>query len=383
VAPYLQTAVDSAQVISLRRSDLYQALPDKPWVRFRRARTIFAYWRGKRLIFANYRTGVSVTAHPLTAQILDFFDRWRAPEDLLRDISHYSESSVCAAIDQLARYTLLVKLGTIDARQDARLARIWSTWLPYGAFHFGTKDVRFAREPQEQKLVESYFKGSSQPSFFKGYRNARRLQLPACRVPNSEFARVLKSRKTHRQFSDTALPLATLSQLLFCTWGVMGYLSTRYGKAPRKSSPSGGARHPGEVYVLALKIKRLPPGLYYYDPKNHRLLILREGDMSDKAVEYCAGQAYVKGAAALFLMTAVFPRSMWRYQFARAYRVVLLDAGHLCQTFCMTATWLGLAPFCTAALKDSLIEKDLGIDGISESVLYVAGVGTALSLKKS
>jgi hypothetical protein len=36
---------------------------------------------------------------------------------------------------------------------------------------------------------------------------------------------------------------------------------------------------------------------------------------------------------------------------------------------------MGLAPFCTAALKDSLIEKDLGIDGISESVLYVAGVG--------
>ncbi|HWY72768.1 MAG TPA: nitroreductase family protein, partial [Burkholderiaceae bacterium] len=59
----------------------------------------------------------------------------------------------------------------------------------------------------------------------------------------------------------------------------------------------------------------------------------------------------------------------------RAYRVVLLDAGHLCQTFCLTATRIGLAPFSTAALKDTLIEQDLGIDGISESVLYVAGVG--------
>ena len=74
-------------------------------------------------------------------------------------------------------------------------------------------------------------------------------------------------------------------------------------------------------------------------------------------------------------MTAVFPRTMWKYHHARAYRVVLLDAGHLCQTFCLVATWLGLAPFCTAALKDTLIEKDLGIDGIRESVLYVAGVG--------
>jgi Nitroreductase family len=57
------------------------------------------------------------------------------------------------------------------------------------------------------------------------------------------------------------------------------------------------------------------------------------------------------------------------------YRVVLLDAGHLCQTFCLTATRLGLARFSTAALKDSLIENDLGLDGISESVLYIAGVG--------
>ena len=40
------------------------------------------------------------------------------------------------------------------------------------------------------------------------------------------------------------------------------------------------------------------------------------------------------------------------------------------------ATWLGLAPFETMALADSRIERDLGIDGVSESVLYAAGVGT-------
>jgi nitroreductase len=74
-------------------------------------------------------------------------------------------------------------------------------------------------------------------------------------------------------------------------------------------------------------------------------------------------------------MTAVFRRTLRKYQLARAYRVVLLDAGHLCQTFCLVATWLELAPFCTAALKDTLIEEDLGIDGIRESVLYVAEVG--------
>ena len=66
---------------------------------------------------------------------------------------------------------------------------------------------------------------------------------------------------------------------------------------------------------------------------------------------------------------------MWKYRRGRAYRVVLLETGHLCQTFCLTATHLGLAPFCTAALQDSMIEQDLGLDGFSESVLYVAGAG--------
>jgi hypothetical protein len=55
--------------------------------------------------------------------------------------------------------------------------------------------------------------------------------------------------------------------------------------------------------------------------------------------------------------------------------VVLAEAGHLCQTFCLTATWLGLAPFCTMALADTAIERALGVDGINESVLYAAGAG--------
>jgi SagB-type dehydrogenase family enzyme len=75
-------------------------------------------------------------------------------------------------------------------------------------------------------------------------------------------------------------------------------------------------------------------------------------------------------------MTAVFARNQWKYPDSAAYRTVILDAGHVCQTFCLTATWLGLAPFCTMALADSKVEKALALDGISESVVYAAGVGT-------
>ena len=51
----------------------------------------------------------------------------------------------------------------------------------------------------------------------------------------------------------------------------------------------------------------------------------------------------------------------------------ILKAGFA--AFCLTATRLGLAPYSVMGLADSVIEKDLGIDGIRESVLYAAGVG--------
>jgi SagB-type dehydrogenase family enzyme len=119
----------------------------------------------------------------------------------------------------------------------------------------------------------------------------------------------------------------------------------------------------------------LTPGLYHYAAGRHALELLKRGADPQLARRFFPGQAWTGRAAALLFMTAVFPRVQWKYRFPRAYRVVTLDAGHLCQTFCLAATWLGLAPFCTAAFADSRIEQALQIDGINESVIYAAGVG--------
>lgn len=94
-----------------------------------------------------------------------------------------------------------------------------------------------------------------------------------------------------------------------------------------------------------------------------------------------AGQWWFRGAAIVVFLTAVFQRTQWKYGYPRAYRAVLAEAGHLCQTFCLTATWLGLAPFCTMAFADTRIEKALKVDGISESVLYAMGAGARQAKK--
>jgi SagB-type dehydrogenase family enzyme len=123
-------------------------------------------------------------------------------------------------------------------------------------------------------------------------------------------------------------------------------------------------------------VKGARPGFYHYNAEQHELEWLRQG-VTKKVLEKNIGHQwwFTKGAF-LIVMTAVFGRVRWKYGFPRAYRTILMEAGHLCQTFCLTATWLGLAPFCTIALTDTQWEKWLGIDGVSESVLYVAGAGT-------
>src|SRR4029078_9197009 len=89
---------------------------------------------------------------------------------------------------------------------------------------------------------------------------------------------------------------------------------------------------------------------------------------------YVPESGYFANASAMVFFTAVFARQMWRYPYSRAYRAALIEAGHVCQTFLLTATSLGLAPYCVMGLADTLVEGDLGIDGITESVLYCARV---------
>ena len=143
-----------------------------------------------------------------------------------------------------------------------------------------------------------------------------------------------------------------------------------------KTSPSGGACHPIEAYVLALRVRgsgACPLSLFASNRPPASSATKRK---SRACIRYLAGQSWFGDAGALVLMTAVLPRVWWRYPNARSYRAILLEAGHVCQTFCLVATWLDLAPFCTMAMDDSRIERDLRIDGTHEILLYAAGVGS-------
>ena len=317
-----------------------------------------------------------MTAQPLTASLLHFFDRWKSLADLCAAMPQYASSSLKRAVAQLVRHSLLRKEGEPLPAGHAALSA-WSEWNPSaGFFHLSTRDLKFeADDAEEFRALVRLAKSKSIPLPIKRYSNAKKVSLPSP-SGDSEFARVLLQRRTWRKFSGEPVPLSTLGNLLGLTWGVRHWVRLpRIGSVAVKTSPSGGSMHPIEAYVLARNVDGLAAGFYHYSAADHRLALLKQGATSRDITRLLAHQWWYSSAGFVVFLTAVFERTRWKYDYARAYRAVLIEAGHLCQTFCLTATSIGLAPFCTMAFADSKIEKVLGLDGISEAALYVAGAG--------
>jgi SagB-type dehydrogenase family enzyme len=289
-------------------------------------------------------------------------------------------STVRRVLGQMVRSGAIVRRVSPSSMPAAtQPAGRWGKWSPAATFfHFATKNVAWASGEALQEFEDTLrARAAIEPPPPAMKRIDGRVSVPLPRaVAEGEFRSVLLDRRTWRGFASVPVSLAALAELLDLTFGVRRWVGTDAGeRLPLKTSPSAGGRHPIEAYVLAPNVQGLAKGLYHYAPDRHRLERLRRGATPGQIEGYLGGQWWYGSAGAVVLMTAVLPRVWWRYDMPRAYRSVLLDAGHVCQTFCLVATALQLAPFCTMALADSRIERDLGIDGVSEIVLYAAGVG--------
>jgi SagB-type dehydrogenase family enzyme len=85
-------------------------------------------------------------------------------------------------------------------------------------------------------------------------------------------------------------------------------------------------------------------------------------------------QEFLGAANVCFVLSAIFQRARWKYR-KRAYRYVLLEAGHIAQNLYLEATSLGLGACAVGAFMDGSLNDLLGLDGVEEAALYIISVG--------
>lgn len=342
--------------------------------RVRRAPHLVSYWQAGALILHNYATGEAASVSPVLFLLLDFCREWRTVDEILEALPMARRAVVTRAVKRLLAKAFLERS---DRARDPRVTRMlaFDPWNPEaGFFHTATKDVRFWTTRRAQRAARSKAELTPMPRTLKRYSGTPKTRLPRP-ARNSEFPAVLLNRRTWRRYSAAAVTLEELGTVLGLSAGVQWWAKGHGGELPLKTSPSGGARHPIECYVVVRRVSGLRPGIYHYNGGGHELERLSGPVSPARCRQYVPQSGYFANAAVMVFFTAMFERQIWRYSYSRAYRAALIEAGHVCQTFLLTATWLGLAPFSVMGLADAPIERDLGIDGISESVLYAAGFG--------
>jgi SagB-type dehydrogenase family enzyme len=340
------------------------------------------YWKRGRLIWDDYIAHTQRALAPGVEDILRAFADWRESEDV--SIPGLSPEDYRVSLQELTEVGVLLDDSSAAAQREERL-HPWDKWgIAAQFYHFATRtraSTRFTTAADDsQRLVDKAIVDPP-PSPFKNHDGVSRITLSRPNLEHeassSSFPAVLLRRRTQRGFDrDTALSRDVVGTLLYLVAGATHVVETPHtGTVIQRTSPSGGSRHPTEVYPVVRNVEGIQPGVYHYSVQDHALELLAT-ELSDVEVLRAAGdQRYFCDAALILLYTAVLDRVMWKYDIGRAYRVIFLDAGHLDQTLYLTASWLEIGALFSAAVRDESIEQIVRLDPTREIVVGMGAVG--------
>lgn len=219
-------------------------------------------------------------------------------------------------------------------------------------------------------IVRKPFQWGGQPPLYKEYPSAQRIDLTRdFEYRGLPVEEAIQRRRSIRDYTGEALTVEQLSLLLHSAYGIT---EPSY---PLRASPSAGALYPLEVYPVVNKAEGLVSGVYHYAPADHSLELIKEGDFRTFLLTCTMGQDMVLRAGAVFVISAIFQRTRWKYQ-DRTYRYVLLEAGHLGQNLYLAATSLGLGPCAVGAFFDDEVNQLVDVDGKEEAAVYMVSIGS-------
>jgi oxazoline/thiazoline dehydrogenase len=221
------------------------------------------------------------------------------------------------------------------------------------------------------------------PSPFKEIESEKRINLSIpdiekLRLEDISLTTAIEDRSSIRNHSDKIITAEKLGYFLYRTSRINRTRDEHGYTLIQKPYPSGGGLYELEVYVIVNKCEDVEKGLYYYDPKNHQLCLLKQEDANVDLMVSLAKQTVDSESEPhlVLLITSRFQRLSHKYR-AVTYSLILKHVGVLYQTMYLVAKSMGLAPCGMGGSESDLFAVATGIDYLEESQVGEFSLGNA------
>jgi len=280
----------------------------------------------------------------------------------------------------------IVEDNSDRSKTESSLVEAWKPWGS-AARHYHLASRTLANTPyssveeDRERLVRKLAVEPPQ-AIFREYKGRERIQLPVFQMDphdGGDLPSILRRRRSTRHFKHQALTKQQLANILALVAGPVerdGRSSYPDGSTFR-TSPSGGARHPIDVFPYIRNIEGLAEGFTYYHPGDNSLVYLGPGVSDEYLNSICGDQPWSSDSAFTIFWVAKMERSSWKYDTMRAYRALMIDMGHLSQTTYLVTTDMNLGTTFTAALRDERLETQLHLEIARDLVIGASPIGIA------
>lgn len=305
--------------------------------------------------------------------------------DSLADALELPSGDACDIVGQLIEAHVL--LDAVDADEVGNALRRWAAhgWDDAALFHYSTFGQPFDPDTLGDVSYEDYYRSiledvstagtqspASKPAALS-HSEFRYDKAPRTSVP---FTEVLGQSAPINRFGEQGIELAELQSVLSESFQAQRVIGGVLGEHLLKAYPSGGARHPLEMYVIAKSLLGVPAGAYHFDAVDGTLRQLASSDAVTGVDTACFGKGGIVTASAVLVITSRWLRHNWKYRYSRSYRMVLLELGHAIQAIHLSARAGGLGVYHCPSINDAELLSLLDLtDDCDEGPLYAIGIG--------
>ena len=197
--------------------------------------------------------------------------------------------------------------------------------------------------------------------------DSARIILPEPRYESKvSVEEALLKRRSVRNYTGEALTLPEVAQLLWAAQGITD-------PSGKRTAPSAGALYPLQLYVVVGSVEDVATGVYKYEPHQHELVKVLDGEQREALSQAALGQSSVEQSAIDIVITAIYERTTIKYG-SRGIRYVHMETGHAAQNVYLQAVAMNLGMVVVGAFYDDQVKEVLNLPE-NEEPLYIIPVG--------